>query len=418
MSKNNELRTKRQRGIVGRWLNNNGVGTLEAATGFGKTRVGLLCIKNWRKRTKTKGRVLIVNPSEFLRDQWLEELKEYDLLELSESNIINSIIKGEFETDLLVLDEIHRYTAKKFGEVFKRVKYTSILGLTALIEGKERKRIINTYAPVIDRVLLEECRLNKWVSDFDVYNLGLDISDHTKDEYNKITYQFNNTFSFFEHNFNLAMACLKGNSEASEHAKKVSLERGQVIGIARKWMNYMTIRKEMLYGCPEKIKACVDIYRKFEDKQIITFSQKTDTADLIRDAINKTFGKDRAVAYHTGIKGKQIIIDGKKYKHRDGLVEYFKRDEYPHNLLATAKALDEGANIPHINLGIITDGTSTKRQNIQRWGRTLRYIEGEETIIIELYIKDTKDEDWLRDRQEGIPRKLITYIDSLDEIEV
>ena len=58
--------------------------------------------------------------------------------------------------------------------------------------------------------------------------------------------------------------------------------------------------------------------------------------------------------------------------------------------------------------------TSTSRQDLQRTGRAIRFAPGKTGLIVNLYIKDTQDEKWLRNRQ----KKTInaTHVDSIKQI--
>lgn len=63
--------------------------------------------------------------------------------------------------DLLILDEIHGYASDVMSQIFSRVKYSMILGLTATIERLDGKEvIIKKYAPVCDTITMEEALEN------------------------------------------------------------------------------------------------------------------------------------------------------------------------------------------------------------------------------------------------------------------
>ena len=67
------------------------------------------------------------------------------------------------------------------------------------------------------------------------------------------------------------------------------------------------------------------------------------------------------------------------------------------NIMIAVKALDEGINVPKTNIGIVIGGSSVKRQIMQRLGRILRKKESI-AILYQLYIKNTKDEEYLNKR--------------------
>ena len=49
--------------------------------------------------------VLIVVPTEIIKNQWVEQLIERDLFLNCKVEIINTVIKNEYSVDLLILDE-------------------------------------------------------------------------------------------------------------------------------------------------------------------------------------------------------------------------------------------------------------------------------------------------------------------------
>ena len=98
-------RSERQEQGVQKWVNNHCNGTLCYATGVGKTRCGLIAIS--RFLAKNKGRlVIIVVPSDPIKQQWLDELDKWGLLadNISVHTMYESS-KKEYVCDMLVIDE-------------------------------------------------------------------------------------------------------------------------------------------------------------------------------------------------------------------------------------------------------------------------------------------------------------------------
>src|SRR5690606_12351632 len=70
--------------------------------------------------------------------------------------------------------------------------------------------------------------------------------------------------------------------------------------------------------------------------------------------------------------------------------------------LCTASSLDKGLDIPDLDIGVTASGTSSFTQYKQRGGRTKRknlFNEDKVALLINLYVKDSKEEDWLKKRQ-------------------
>ena len=126
-------RTERQKLAIRRWLDSNGIGTIVAATGFGKTYMTCMLIKAlYNKNPKLS--VLIGVPTDVLKKQWLKELAKNQLFSVCKVEIFNTIVKNQYTVDLFVLDEIHAACSSVNINMFKVVNYRYFLGLTATFE--------------------------------------------------------------------------------------------------------------------------------------------------------------------------------------------------------------------------------------------------------------------------------------------
>ena len=86
--------------------------------------------------------------------------------------------------------------------------------------------------------------------------------------------------------------------------------------------------------------------------------------------------------------------------------------------IITASSLDKGFDVEDIRLGITASGTQNFTQYIQRSGRIKRkeiFNPNVIVLIINLYIKDSKDYHWLIKRQSK-SNSLIHWVDSIDAI--
>ena len=164
----------------------------------GKTKLGLDLCEAFVKRNEDCS-ILIVVPTQFLKDQWIDKLEERGLLDNARVEIINTVVKKEWICDLLIQDECHRYVAPMMAKVFKCVNYKNILCLTGTLErldGKEE--LIKQYAPVCDRITIEEAEENGWVAPHREYLVLLDVD---LKQYNAWTREFNQCFAYFDWNF-------------------------------------------------------------------------------------------------------------------------------------------------------------------------------------------------------------------------
>ncbi|MDC6350731.1 DEAD/DEAH box helicase family protein [Zeaxanthinibacter sp. PT1] len=392
-----KVKLKRQQGIIEKWKSNRAKGTLEAVTGFGKTFVALLIIQDMNERRPDRSALVIV-PTQALKKQWKGKIKEMKLINVT-VEVVNTVIKKQWQTDLLVCDEVHNYAAKSYQNVFKCIRYKFILGLTATLERADNRHvIINSRAPVIDKVDMKEALANGYVSDFRVFNLGLEMDEKDRKEYKRIGDLFHKYFAFFSHDFDTAMRCLSDASFRKLYAERMGWEDRECFIFALNFNRNMQARKKFLYYANSKVEAAVKLIETFQ-VPTITFAQSTTFCDRIMEEIPKI-----SVTYHSEMKAKERRESMAKFK--DGRTKV--------RVIHTAMSLDEGFDVNGIEMALICSGTSSGRQDLQRTGRAIRYSEGKLGLIVNLYIKNTQDEKWLRSRQGKAEN--VVWVDSIDEI--
>ena len=389
-------RTDRQKVCAKNWLKNKGKGTLVACTGFGKTRVALILIKALiAKHPKTK--VLVVVPTETLKNQWISLLDQWGFGLNCDVQIINTVIKNKYYCDLLIIDEIHRTPSNTFQEVFNVVKYKLILGLTATFErldGKEK--LIEKFCPVIDTITSEEALLSGWVSAYTEYLVLLDVDDiDTYKAYNK---EFQQHFEFFNYDFNEAMSMVgpKGyvkriqmrDEMASDNASKE--EKSNILkNITYHSMGFTRViqsRKKFINNHPKKLEVVRKIMAARKDSKIITFSKNVAMAEAIENGKNVYTGKV------TKKKGRVMIEDFDKAKS---------------GILHSCDKLNEGADLHGANVAIILGLDSSKTKATQRRGRVIRAEAGKHAEIFNLVINNTVELEWFKKSHKGDSYRII-----------
>ena len=389
-------RTDRQKVCAKNWLKNKGKGTLVACTGFGKTRVALILIKALiAKHPKTK--VLVVVPTETLKNQWISLLDQWGFGLNCDVQIINTVIKNKYYCDLLIIDEIHRTPSNTFQEVFNVVKYKLILGLTATFErldGKEK--LIEKFCPVIDTITSEEALLSGWVSAYTEYLVLLDVDDiDTYKAYNK---EFQQHFEFFNYDFNEAMSMVgpKGyvkriqmqDEMASDNASKE--EKSNILkNITYHSMGFTRViqsRKKFINNHPKKLEIVRKIMAARKDSKIITFSKNVAMAEAIENGKNVYTGKV------TKKKGRVMIEDFDKAKS---------------GILHSCDKLNEGADLHGANVAIILGLDSSKTKATQRRGRVIRAEAGKHAEIFNLVINNTVELEWFKKSHKGDSYRII-----------
>lgn len=348
-------RTTRQKQCIKEWLKHKLRGTIVAPTGIGKTRMGLLSIQLLKKKFPDI-KVLVVVPTEILQRQWEAQLDEWELSFNTEVHVINTVVKHHWTVDMLVLDECHRYAAATFQEVFERVQYKYVLGLTATFErldGKEE--IIKKYCPVCDEIYLEEALFNEWISPYKEYMVLLDVDNIS--EYQQYNKEFSEAFGFFSFDFNLAMSCVgkdgwKVRNELARQMSKNEKDRSDMLKkitiYSMQFTRSMQKRKAFINNHPKKVELARKIIAAYPDKKIITFSNNIKMAEAIQNGNNVYSGKV------TKKKGRIMIEDF---------------NQMGVGVLNSIQKANEGLDVKGLSVAIILGIDSSSIKAVQRRGQ-------------------------------------------------
>lgn len=256
--------------------------------------------------------------------------------------------------------------ADSFYKVFEKVKYKLVFGLTGTLDRLDGKEVlIKDKCPIIDKITMEEAIEYGWLSPYKEYKVLVDVD---LEDYNLLNNSFLKHFAFFNYDFNLAMSCVSGERSKTgfkesflvryEYAKslcqlnvnnpgykaKVSEINKEVAVNAFGWNRALKARKEFVMNHPKKIELAKKILNARTESKAITFSATIAAAEKI------------------GIG--HVLHSGKTKKKRKLTKEEF--DALDKGVLNTSKALDCGADIPGLNLGIILCNTSSSIQKKQR----------------------------------------------------
>jgi len=345
----------------------------EIATGSGKTYISIDIINEIINK-EPKTRVLIVVPKNvILETGWYKELvdfgipiqkigiyygkiKEYAQITLTNMQSVKKIPLELF--DFIILDEIHNYASERLLEVVKYpFKYK--LGLTATLKRLDNRHVhlLKAFNYNIFKYNAREALYDSVLNPFIFYNIGVEMDSASFETYKTLTHELNTFYRTY------------GNYG------KIMSTGGP---IKNKMLALMNERKQLVNNYATKFNVAFEIIKKHKQNKIIVFNQFNDQTSklywyLLEDDID-------CRVVHSGIsnsKREQALID-------------FKKDKY--NVLLASKVLDEGYNLPKLDMAIIMAGDSSEKQPVQRMGRVLRKKEGIDSILIQIYCKGTFEE--------------------------
>jgi len=371
-----------QREAYQKWLSKDCIGTLEMATGVGKTLIGIMAIQ----QEQLPGRIIVVTPTITLMKQWEKEIEKHlkadvgkigggfnDTCKRITVAVVNSVRCTCVDCDLLILDEMHRYGSDVNYKFIEFGKFKKILGLTATAYREDgAHELLFKHSPIIYRFTQKEAIKKGLLSGFGLYNVSIGLEPEERIKYMNYTNHIEQNFKRFDNNF--------GRVQDAIHST------GQDSWIARDLMRSFAGRKTILSTAKNKIEKALMIIDIEAERKILVFCEYIKTANELVSKLKKN--GVNAGKYHSKMPEKE----------RQEMLDDFRDNKI--RVMVAVKSLDEGTDIPDSDVAIIIAGSSVKRQMIQRLGRVLRTSEGKDIAkVYQLYVPETKDQDWMRSRQ-------------------
>lgn len=363
---------------------------LEVATGAGKTFVAISIIKELLK-TNPKLNTLIVVPKNVILEQtWFKELYDNDLsmadvgvyygftkeygkkITITNMQNMNNITLELF--DFAIFDEIHNYgTVRMLKYLSFPFKY--MLGLSATTERSDSNhwQIFELFNYNIfkysSRNALEDGILNP----FNFINIGIKMDDESYDIYCKLTEDLTTIFKLGG-GFNKIM---RSNNP-----------------IKLRMLKKLQERKQLMSNYPLKFNVACSIANKHIKDKIVFFNEYNDqTNELYWHLLD------------TGVSCR-IMHSGINMEKRDEYLRDMKHGRA--NVLCASKVIDEGWNLPAVDVAVIMAGESSDRQTIQRFGRVLRKKDKISTIY-QVYCKGTVEERYAYKRTRMFKELCLEY---------
>ncbi len=355
----------------------------EVATGAGKTFFAIQTIKKLLEQEPSL-KVLIVSPKIVILDNWNTELqnngfvftdigfyygemKNYSKITLTTNASISKVNLDLF--DYLIVDEIHNTFTTRFKSIYS-MNWKYILGLTATLNNDDETKhyeFLKFFNFNCFRFTMKEALKNNIINSFvfheRYFSLNHDII--TREKYQEIEDKIRNLIR----------------SRGSYYKVIKSKVYAPIL------YNLIDKRNKIVYMYPDRFKILEKILKDNYDKKIIIFNEYNAAA---REIYLRCLDLDLSARVVNS------DLDSNRVKT---LINEYKNNKY--NILITSKMFDEGYNLPAIDVAIIFSGDSTKRQFIQRMGRTLRKKE-EMSKVYQIYCENTFDENYAEKRRKII----------------
>jgi len=346
-----------QQQSINSWKNNSNRAVLVMPTGSGKT---VVASEIMQKHDYQK--VLILVNTNHLIDHWNNFIEKFklDSNKITVSTIQSNYKNTNQEYDLLIGDEAHRLLSPEYSKFLFSNKFQDILFLTCDITRYDgREEILKKLnVSIIKEVTHQQAINQKLLSEFSIINIGANLTEGEEIKYEQCMNYIRSNFGKFKYNFNILKSFL------FEPTAKELIRRFQ-------------LRKQLLSSSINKLDIILKIIQQEKFTKCIIFCEYIDYAETIQTYLRNN--DINSGVYHS--------------KTNDTAITDFRNNKI--NILITCKALDEGFDIPSADLAIIASPTQQSRRVIQRLGRILRYQEGKEAKLYNIYVRNTKEEQWL-----------------------
>ncbi len=399
-----------QRRAHAAWEAIDGRGIVEAVTGSGKTMLALHAIG----RTVAKGgRCLAIVPSVTLLEQWetaIEiELGLHDISLLGGGNgrnvdfeapvtlgVLNTVsdiapsLEGAF--DLLVADEVHRFGSATGTEVLLESAPLR-LGLTATLERSDdgvEDVLLPYFGASCYRYDYAQAKADSVIAEFDVAFVRTELSPDERAEYDELSEKISDLGRKLSH----ALGTRRSDPNFFAEVAKSAGRFDHVGGMAKAYIGTIGRRKALLCDSEAKLDTVRALPASiWTASKSLLFCSGIDTAEGVTEVLSDA-GVE-ADTYHSKLSQRvraEMLDD-----LQGGDIE----------AVVAVNALDEGVDVPDLDLGILVSGSARRRQMIQRMGRIVRRKDdGRGAVFVVLYAADTSEDPTANPNPEGYFRTL------------
>lgn len=351
------------------WIQAEKRGTVELPTGAGKTILAVLAIVAAGRST------LIVVPTIDLMQQWQGVLQRFlnlpigllgggnqDVQAITVATYDSALIHAERlgnRFGLLIFDEAHHLPAPQYQTIALASLAPFRLGLSATLERADGKEdvVYDLVGPLVYRGHIHEMTTSV-LAPYDVVSIQVPMTADEMDAYQAARKRYTD----------FIRRCGIRMSDSNGWMEFVKLSARSSDG--KEAMKAFREQKRLAQAAAGKLHEVWKILRQHKGEHIILFTD------------------DNALAYRIGCSFFLPVITHKtKLKERKRFLDAFRVGEL--KVLATAKVLNEGVDVPEASVGVVVSGSGTVREHVQRLGRILRAKTGKRAVLYEIVAQGT-----------------------------
>lgn len=387
---------------VEKWAQRGFKGIFDMATGTGKTYAALAAVARLYRHSEGKLAVFIVCPYQHLVEQWVEDIKLFNMKPIvgysaskqrqwknrlkDDVSSFNAGTKKHFcfvttnatfsspfvrsQVDrlegnvLLVVDEAHNFGASHLSKAL-HAKIPYRLALSATIERygdpEGTQKLYEYFGEKCIEYTLERAIREDKLTPYYYFPVPVYLDDEELDEYQALTRE-------------IGKHCrqdAKGNLKISERGKYLLIKRARLVAAAKEKIS--ALEKTIM---PYRTQSHLLVYcgaatmrdPGYKEGQIDDFERRQ--IDVVSDLLGNKLGM--RVSHFTSAENAA---------EREVLKKAFAAGEMIQALIAI-RCLDEGVNIPNIQTAFVLASSTNPKEYIQRRGRLLRKFHGKHYATI------------------------------------
>ncbi len=385
-----ELR-KYQKNAIAAWVKNNNRGIFQMATGTGKTKTSLAAVTKILDvyySNQVKCGLVVVVPYVVLLEQWLEDLKEFQISAIAcyesknkwlprvEENIrlfnenvrdklflittTKTLISSDFQRCIATIkgdyiflaDEMHHLTSDMMRQSLpQNAKYR--LGLSATLMTKynsaKMEELKAYFGGIIYEYSMKEAIETDCLTRYFYYPIYVELTDEEKSDYYEVSKKISKAMM------------LAGNDLDDDDnipLKALLSQRGRILASAS---NKLIKLKEMAPQFKDKANLIIYCGDKIESN--------VKYIDKVYEIVNN----------EEGIISAKFTAEENPQQRR-GILDLFGKKVI--QALIAIRCLDEGVDIPQLETAIIMSSGTNPKEFIQRRGRILRKAAGKQYSYI------------------------------------
>ncbi len=387
-----------QQCAIDKFISQDGQGIFDMATGSGKTYTGLGAMAELSEKLNDNLGVIIVCPYQHLVDQWVEDIRnfnveplicyskyewkkkfrmlllDYKLGVIKNFCVImaNASFKLDYTQELLskikgnvclVVDEAHNFGSQKLQECLI-ANYQYRLALSATIERHHDEEgtqaIYNFFGSKCIEFSLKDAIENDFLTPYHYHPIVVNLEEDELEEYNVLSDKI----------YNILRKCRKKDGEMPEAVKQYLIARARIVAGARQKLD-----KLEEYIIPHKLENNILVYcgaTKSYDYESTNEGQDNECRQI--EAVTNLLGNKLNMRV-------SMFTSKEKAEERERIKKSFAEGELLQALIAI-RCLDEGVNIPGIRTAFILASSTNPKEYVQRRGRVLRKSDGKQSAVI------------------------------------